>query len=138
MQTWQAPNGLLLTSHAQQICTSAIKPDPFPQSAQAVTRAYEARAAPKLVNSKKLILATSDHAIQAWHFTQMLLQISQLKSTDLLIRQKALLAAAQLLGSKLSYEQCLAAGIVPALALLLRVRPYSCLEGCYKLTQSLE
>lgn len=49
------------------------------------------------------------------------MQISQLKTTDLLIRQKALLATAELLGSKLSYEQCLAAGIVPALAALLQV-----------------
>lgn len=119
MEVMHMSNEALLSAHTQQIYNSAIRPFPAAQSPQSVTRAYEARAAPKLVQDVHSICYVADEAARL--LLAPSLQIAQLKSTDLEIRQKALLAAAQLLGSKYSFEQCLAAGVVPALVSMLRV-----------------
>jgi hypothetical protein len=57
------------------------------------------------------------------------LQIGQLKSPELLIRQKALLAAQELLSSKFSFEQCMACGVTPPLAALLQARRYTVFQS---------
>ena len=54
------------------------------------------------------------------------LQVGQLKSQELLIRQKALSAAHELLSSKYSHEQCVASGITLPLTALLQVSKSSC------------
>ena len=49
------------------------------------------------------------------------LKVRELKHDDLIVKQKSLLAARELLGSGTSYVQCIAAGIVPPLINLLQV-----------------
>ncbi|DBB14617.1 hypothetical protein WJX82_001687 [Trebouxia sp. C0006] len=87
-------NEILISSHSRHVYNFGSKPYPSEQSPLTVTRAFGAQAPPKL--------------------------IGQLKSPELLIRQKALLAAHELLSSKFSFEQCMACGITPPLATLLQ------------------
>eukprot|EP00955_Chlamydomonas_euryale_P073918 361885-Chlamydomonas_euryale.AAC.2 len=51
-----------------------------------------------------------------------LAQVRELKDSSLVVRQKSLLAARELLGSGVSYVQCIAAGITPAVVALMTVR----------------
>lgn len=48
-------------------------------------------------------------------------QVRELKDDELIVKQKALLAARELLGSPIGYMQCIAAGITPAIVKLLSV-----------------
>lgn len=111
-------NDILIARHSEQIYNLGIKPFPLSQPSVAVTRAFGAHAPLKLVCSP---------AIFAWLPVPSskrlfcLCQIGQLKSADLLIRQKALRAAQELLSSKFTYEQCVACGITSTLATLLQV-----------------
>jgi hypothetical protein len=54
--------------------------------------------------------------------SQILLQVRELGDANLVVRQKSLLAARELLGNGVSYVQCIAAGITPAVVVLLKVR----------------
>ena len=45
-----------------------------------------------------------------------------MKDSNLIVRQKALLAARELLGSPINYMQCMATGITAAVIKLLKVR----------------
>ncbi|KAL3137433.1 Radial spoke head 14 [Trebouxia sp. C0010 RCD-2024] len=94
MVAMREANDILIARHSEQIYNLGIKPFPLSQPAVAVTRAFGAHAPFKLVG--------------------------QLKSADLLIRQKALRAAQELLSSKFTYEQCVACGITSVLATLLQ------------------
>jgi hypothetical protein len=51
-------------------------------------------------------------------------QVRELKDSNLIVKQKALIAARELLGSSTSYVQCIAHGITPAVIALLQVRAH--------------
>ena len=51
----------------------------------------------------------------------LLPQVNELKDKNLIVRQKSLLAARDLLASPIDYMQCIAAGITPAVIRLLKV-----------------
>lgn len=78
----------------RQICLHEAKPNIKPMSSTTVTRGFEKVAFPKIVR--------------------------ELQDADLVVRQKALLAARELLGSPINYVQCIAAGITPAVIALLK------------------
>ena len=87
---------MALEANMRHIARHESKPNPKPIDARTLTRGFEAVAYPKIVR--------------------------ELRDADLVIKQKALLAARELLGSPTSYVQCIAHGITPAVVELLKVR----------------
>ena len=86
---------MAVEANMRHIARHEAKPNPKPISAHTLTRGFEAFAFPKIVR--------------------------ELKDSDLVIKQKALLAARELLGSPTSYVQCIAHGITAAVVALLKV-----------------
>ncbi len=84
-----------MEANSRHIARHEAKPNPKPISSTTLTRGFEAAAFPKIVR--------------------------ELKDLDLVVRQKALLAARELLGSPTGYMQCIAHGITPAVVALLKV-----------------
>eukprot|EP00798_Chlamydomonas_sp_ICE-L_P030259 gene30259-35246_t len=82
-----------IEANLRHIARHEAKPNPKPQSSTSVTRGFEAVAYPKIVK--------------------------ELGSDNLVVRQKSLLAARELLASPVSYMGCIAAGITPAVIKLL-------------------
>ena len=70
----------------------------------------------------------SSHAHRARGFPSPLpphhhpFQVRELQDPNLVVRQKALLAARELLAVPINHVQCIAAGITPAIVALLAVR----------------
>lgn len=77
------------------ICRHEAKPNPRSIPFSTLTRGFEAVAYPKIVR--------------------------ELRDEDLGVKQKALIAARELLGSPPSYVQCITAGITPSVIALLKV-----------------
>ena len=63
----------------------------------------------------------SQRGFAAECFPKPLPQVRELGDSNLLVRQKSLLAAQELLGSPINYVQCVAAGITLAVISLLKV-----------------
>ena len=93
-------NAMAVEANMRHIARHEAKPNPKPISAHTLTRGFEACAFPKIVR--------------------------ELKDSDLVIKQKALLAARELLGSPTSYVQCIAHGITAAVVALLKVSEDPC------------
>jgi hypothetical protein len=51
-------------------------------------------------------------------------QVKELKDSHLVVKQKSLLAARELLATPVSYMGCISAGITPAVVALLEVRSH--------------
>ena len=83
-------------ANLRHIARHEAKPNPKALSQTTLTRGFEAVAYPKIVR--------------------------ELKDTDLVVKQKSLLAARELLGSPTSYVQCIAHGMTAAVVHLLKVR----------------
>ena len=79
----------------RHIARHEAKPNPKPIDSRTLTRGFEDTAVPKIVR--------------------------ELRDSDLVIKQKALLAARELLGTPTAYVQCIAHGITPAVVSLLKV-----------------
>mmetsp|Transcript_35054 Transcript_35054/g.78025 ORF Transcript_35054/g.78025 Transcript_35054/m.78025 type:complete len:377 (-) Transcript_35054:404-1534(-) len=83
-----------IQANLRHIAQHEAKPNPKPLPYTTITRGFEAVAYPKIVR--------------------------ELKDNDLIVKQKSLLAARELLGVPTSYMQCIAAGITPAVVALLQ------------------
>ncbi|KAF5834890.1 radial spoke protein 14 [Dunaliella salina] len=83
-----------IAANLKHIVAHGVRDNPVPLSSTAVTRGFEKAAFPKIVH--------------------------ELQDRNLIVRQKSLLAAQELLGSPINYVQCVAAGITPAVIKLLK------------------
>ncbi|KAJ9518493.1 hypothetical protein QJQ45_018596, partial [Haematococcus lacustris] len=90
------PQNDAIRLNQRQIYMHEAKQYPAPMASTSVTRGFEAAAFPKIVR--------------------------ELQDSSLIVRQKALLASRELLGSPMAAVQCIAAGITPAILALLQDR----------------
>ncbi|KAJ9518137.1 hypothetical protein QJQ45_010114 [Haematococcus lacustris] len=90
------PQNDAIRLNQRQIYMHEAKQYPAPMASTSVTRGFEAAAFPKMVR--------------------------ELQDSSLIVRQKALLASRELLGSPMAAVQCIAAGITPAILALLQDR----------------
>ncbi|KAL6762159.1 radial spoke protein 14 [Haematococcus lacustris] len=90
------PQNDAIRLNQRQIYMHEAKQYPAPMASTSVTRGFEAAAIPKIVR--------------------------ELQDSSLIVRQKALLASRELLGSPMAAVQCIAAGITPAILALLQDR----------------
>ena len=117
-------------ANMRHIMRHECRDNPKPLPYTTITRGFESFAFPKIVSSQpRLLQAPSrSYLLQLCQFNNLVIdvQVKELKDSHLVVKQKSLLAARELLATPVSYMGYISAGITPAVVALLEVRVLLC------------